>query len=269
MKNRISDWAQSIDKFTGKRISDINIVNNVYKKVMSGHRDLGGVDMYVPPNRVGFQEKEETEFVSMKSAGRVFWDVGSNIGHFALFATENAERVRAFEPEPNNYEILEYNINMNQFPNVEAHDIAVSNSTGTSKLFTDDTRGSGIHSLAQDERLDDKGHEVRTETIDDLVERYEVPKFIKIDVEGAEQKVIEGASNSLESYDIEWFVEVHSERTGQRYGRLKQHGGDVESIYEMFISSGYDIYGYTDQGLVDFELNDEELPLYWFATKQT
>lgn len=270
MKEKISDLAKSLDDYTGNRISNISTVTKMYNKIMSGNRQFGNIDMYIPPQGIGVQRNEkEMEFISMKSVERVFWDIGSNVGYFALCASEDAKKVRAFEPEPNNYKILEQNANMNQFSNIEVHDIAVSDNTGTSKLFVDDSDGSGIHSLAEDDRLEDNQCEVSTETIDDLVDRYEVPDFVKIDVEGAEQKVIEGASDSLKNCDIEWFVEVHSDRTGQRKSRLDQHGGDIESVYEMFKSSGHDVYGYTDEGLVDFDLDGEELPLHWFATKKT
>jgi FkbM family methyltransferase len=234
---------------------------------MAGKRSFGEFDMYIPATRIGIENDETKEFISNRSKGNIFWDVGSNIGYFPLYVAKSANYVRAFEPEPTNYNILEKNLQMNDFSNIKSHQIAISTEAGEAELFRSGSEGSGIHSLANDERLSEDTQTVSTQTIDNLVNRFEIPDFIKVDVEGAEMKVLEGAENSLEYYNIEWFIEVHSPRTDKRIDRIGQHNGDIESMYSKLKQKGYNIYGYQKGDLVDFHISDDTVPLHWFATK--
>ena len=256
------------NRISGERLSNIETITNVYNRYASGQYDFGEFEMYVPPKRLGSWNDDTQEFVVEETRDAVFWDVGANIGYFSLRSAAQAVSVRAFEPEPGNYEILRKNLELNRVENVDSHRLAVSNESRQTDLYRDTTEGSGINSLAYDERLDGEPSTVDVEPIDSLVTEHEVPDFVKLDVEGAELKVVEGAESLLEREAVRWLIEVHSPRTGQRVDRLGQHGGDVESLYARLAENGYQIYGY-DDGLVEFEIDDETLPLHWYATKES
>ena len=81
-------------------------------------------------------EPEETKLVSrLLEEGDVFVDVGANLGYFTLIASDavgKTGRVFAFEPEPNNFSLLQKNVEVNKCANVCCERKAVS--TQTSRL---------------------------------------------------------------------------------------------------------------------------------------
>lgn len=268
MKSVVQRVARVLNNLFGGRLAKSQTLIQIHNRLMSGKYDFGDFEIYIPETRVGIQNDETKDFILEKSRNSVFWDIGSNIGYFPLYVAQSAKYVRAFEPEPDNYDVIEKNLRMNRFSNVEPHQMAISTEVGEAELFRSESEGSGIHSLANDERLSGDSYTVETQTIDNLVEIYEVPDFVKVDVEGAELKVLKGAQNSLKCYDIEWFIEVHSPRTGKRIDRIGQHNGDVESLYSELQNTGYNIYGYQEGSLVNFQIDEETVPLHWFATKE-
>jgi FkbM family methyltransferase len=268
MKSGLSRLGAIFDSFLGGRLSESKIAVDLYRRLESGWYSFDEFNIYVPPARVGIWEDEAKDFIKERSNGKNFWDIGSNIGFHSLYVAKIANHVRAFEPEPTNNEILNQNVGMNNFQNVKVHQIAISSTNGSTQLFRNATKGSGTHSLANDGRFDAEPCTVETKTVDELSRQYTSPDFMKIDVEGAELKVLQGAQSVLENHNLECLIEVHSSRTGVRDDRLKQQGGDVESVYELLSEHGYNVYGY-DNGVNEFDINDDRLPVQWFASKNT
>ncbi len=133
--------------------------------------------------------------------GGVFMDIGANVGFFTLLAARRVGKggqVHAFEPEPRTYAALRRNIALNRLTNVTAWQLALSDTAGTATLFPHAGGNSGAASLRP---LENSGPPVAVEldTYDRLAaERgLPVPSLIKIDVEGAETKVIRGMTQLL------------------------------------------------------------------------
>ena len=245
MKRLLRRTAGAVNDISGGRLSGIDHLSTLYKRVVAGHHEFDQFEAYVPPARVGiWNESDEESFIRSHAAGSTFWEIGANIGYFALSAAPTAAFVRAFEPEPINYSYLERNCTLNEFANLEPHQIAVADEDGTTGLYRAEQAGAGIHSLADGDRRDAEPCTFETRKFDTLVSQYGTPHFVKVDVEGAELKVLRGAERSLQTGDVDWFIEVHSPRTGDRIDRLGQHGGDVETLYDLLVNSGYEIRGY-------------------------
>jgi len=130
----------------------------------------------------------------------VIIDVGASIGSTVRVFEEywpNA-RIIAIEPYPENIKYLKMNVN-----GVEIIEKAASNFTGTLKMSCD-SENTGLA------KVGDTGIDVEADTLDNMVEWCD---FIKIDVEGHEFEVLEGASRLLglnpvieiETYDITQF----------------------------------------------------------------
>ena len=95
-------------------------------------------------------EEFETKLVKdIIKEGNVVVDIGANIGYFTLIFSRLVGRkgeVFAFEPEPNNFNLLKKNIEINDYKNVNLINKAVSNKSGKIELYLDDVN-TGRHSL--------------------------------------------------------------------------------------------------------------------------
>lgn len=150
-----------------------------------------------------FEEIETEIFKKLIRPGMVIIDIGANIGYYTLIAAnimKNEGKIYAFEPEPNNYALLLKNINLNGYVNVNPLQKAVSNKSGKINLFIDGIN-CGIHSISQYNVYNNIGSvEVETTTLDEFF-KNEVKDLrvdlIKMDVQGAEGLVIEGAEEII------------------------------------------------------------------------
>jgi FkbM family methyltransferase len=114
----------------------------------------------------------------------VVLDVGSNIGVTVRMFARRAGHVHAFEPSPRALRLL--TANTADLDNVTVHQCAVSNVSGV--VHFDEKQWLDLSSLAEE------GLEVEARTIDSL---GLAPDFIKIDVEGYEHRVLQGARQTL------------------------------------------------------------------------
>ncbi|HLM66817.1 MAG TPA: FkbM family methyltransferase, partial [Longimicrobium sp.] len=146
----------------------------------------------------GTYEPEQTRlFEQHIRPGGTVLDVGANVGYYTLLASVlagDAGRVHAFEPEPRNAEFLRRHAAINRRANVTVRQAAVSDRAGTARF--DFGSGSGTGRLAHAGAI-----EVRTLRLDDYCTEHGLaPTAVKIDVEGAEVAVLEGARGMLERY---------------------------------------------------------------------
>lgn len=149
----------------------------------------------------GYSEPETIRFVlSFLQPGMTFWDVGAHVGEYSLLASRKvgfAGRVEAFEPQAAIFHFLEHNQAANRASNVRLHPIAVSDRSGQVEiaLHSDPARtfinpGAPLASLPTTQ--------VTAASLDEFaVAQHQVPNLIKVDVEGAERLVLEGARTLL------------------------------------------------------------------------
>ena len=157
-----------------------------------------------------FFEKEPStvEWLASFAPGAVLVDVGANVGMYTVWAAvTRGARVFAFEPESQNYALLNRNILLNGVSStVTAYCVGLSDKSGLSVLHMADMRiGGSCHALG--EALDYAHQPLQAQfvqgsvaaTIDELVAdgALPVPHHIKIDVDGFEPKVVAGARATL------------------------------------------------------------------------
>ena len=147
------------------------------------------------------------EWIERFSDTDVMLDCGANVGMYTVWAAATRRcRVLAFEPEAQNFALLNRNIQLNGLAErVRAYCVGLSDAAGLSVLHLSDTRAGGSnHSLG--EALDFQHRPLHTAfmqgsvaaTIDALVAGgMAVPTHIKIDVDGFEPRVIAGARRTL------------------------------------------------------------------------
>ena len=173
--------------------------------VVQGHQMLLASQGGYAPVALAMDRYEQSTtrlFQRLLRPGMVVLDVGSHVGYFALLSARHVGqegRVYAFEPEPANYDLLSNNIELNGYANITAIQTAVSNELGTTTLFLSGL-DNGRHSTFR-HGLPEKGSvEVESTTIDAFCQAEGWPPvdLVKIDVEGAEAKVLEGMANLLD-----------------------------------------------------------------------
>ena len=156
---------------------------------------------------LGTYEKEQTlAFEQLVKPGGVMFDVGAHVGYYTLLSAKlvGAEgKVLAFEAMPRNAAYLRQHVSRNRCANVEVIEGAVSNGPGTARFARGTGTGTG--------KLTAEGPiEVRTMSLDDVAaERGLAPTSIKIDVEGAEELVLDGAARVLRESRPVIFLSTH------------------------------------------------------------
>lgn len=143
------------------------------------------------------------------SPGKDFIDGGAAWGFWSIRASPYYNRIVSFEPVPSVYHELSKNIRINQANNVTPIQMALSAQMG-SQMFND---YGGLYS-AQPELMGIRprysSHWVELMTVDKIVENKGLtPSLIKLDVEGAEVSVLEGAKMTLQKFKPKLLVEVH------------------------------------------------------------
>jgi FkbM family methyltransferase len=121
-------------------------------------------------------------------------------------------RVIAIEPNPHNVAILRRNLAMNGLQNVIVRQTAVGNTRGAITLPQDSNAGGVM--LSKTDAI--PSMEVELLPLDQLAEEHGYPDFLKIDVEGFEARVLEGAAQILKRRP-KIAIEVHVDWVA-RYG---------------------------------------------------
>jgi FkbM family methyltransferase len=151
-------------------------------------------------------EFAETQFLQRYlQPGMTVLDIGAHHGFYSLIASRAVKSsgvVHSFEPSPRESTHLRRNIRLNHCTNVRIHNFALGDSSGTATLYQADQRFDGFNSLRRQESVPEAAAvEVKLMTLDQFLADQGLPQidFIKMDVEGAERSILEGASQLLES----------------------------------------------------------------------
>jgi FkbM family methyltransferase len=181
-----------------------------------------------------FSEGEGDAFRQLIAPGQVVLDVGANIGaHTLCFAKlvgpEGA--VLAFEPQRIVYQMLCGNIALNALTNVFANHLALGREAGTVLVPQPDYAlpgnfgGIALGSFASGER-------VSVVALDSL----DLPRcdFVKIDVEGMERDVLEGAARTIERFQPTLYVE-------------NDRADRSPALIEYLLGMGYRLYWHCPQ----------------------
>ena len=164
--------------------------------------------------------------------GLTILDVGVNSGYFTLLAAklmQDQGQILVFEPAPENYQRVKKTLAYNRYQSISLWPLALFNRNGQLSLF----KGveSGCHSLIKDSGLG--SWPVITKKLDDFIFEQNIKKvdLIKIDVEGAEIEVLEGARKLLNEQHPQLIIDLHQI--------------DRKKFYQLLTDFGYQIFSYT------------------------
>jgi FkbM family methyltransferase len=172
---------------------------------------------------------------SLLHPGMIVVDVGANVGiHTSIAARSVAPHgtVYAFEPVPENFEILVGNLARNQLTNVVVEQLAIGDEVGRSTIYLED-HSIGTHSLLRSDSSNQvQSLSVSVTTLDSYFvnEMPDVVNLLKIDVEGYEPNVLTGAAKLLARTD-QLLIE---------YNRVSiEANGGVDAFIELLAGFDY------------------------------
>ncbi|MBI1768768.1 MAG: FkbM family methyltransferase [Bacteroidetes bacterium] len=179
-------------------------------------------------------------------------DIGANCGHFSIKLAGYMNKagfknikIHAFEPNPEVFNNLVNNLDLNPGIKeiVQCHSFGLGNKNEIRKLtYTWNNSGAGSVSKKGEEGL-----EVKIKRLDEVIGEIEPSSvtFIKLDVEGFEPEVFNGAWIVIEKYKPSIFFEM----TPEWY---KKNGADPEEIIQRLESLGYHLFGEKENRLLPF-----------------
>lgn len=159
------------------------------------------------------REMESTkEVLNIVNKGDVILDIGANIGYYALMEarlTGRAGLVYACEPVPENFELLKRNIQLNGVTNIEAFNIALGDKNGEVEMYL--SQKSNLHSMSLTKNTSSESRiKVKLLKVDEFLKDKGAPDFVRMDVEGYENKILQGMDKILQSDKLcKLFIEVH------------------------------------------------------------
>ena len=181
----------------------LKLKHKLKMNIHSPKNDIG-VSNFLSKNNI-WEPFETSIFLKLISKKKFFLDIGANLGYYSIIASKlisKLGKVVAIEPERSNLELLHQNLDMNNTLNVDVIEKACSDKSHASflKLSKDNL---GDHRLSNKKNKDSKNVEVKTTTVDSIINEYGlIPDIVKIDTQGAELKIIKGMKNLLHNSNL-------------------------------------------------------------------
>ena len=210
----------------------------------------------------GSYEEQELDVLSeLIKPTDVCFDIGANIGIYSVTMATAAHqgKVVAFEPNRIVRDVLRVNLNLNHIENVSVESTLVCERTGPTVFYQ--ATDSAYSSVGNTRRGGDVSEiEVQATTLDDYVARTSTRvDVLKIDVEGAEKMVIDGAAGVLADQNTRPRVilaEMNSENfstcdtsSTQLIAQLTQAGYTPHSFTRSGLKEGWPQKGATENAL--------------------
>lgn len=179
---------------------------------------------------------------------RCFVDIGANVGIYSYYYMNKFEKIIAFEP------LIKYcRLDDLKSNKIITHNCAISDKQGETILYTPVKKGNEIPSNSS---LSEVGHE----TVENLIKIKTLDEFnltdvdlIKIDVEGHESNVLNGALNTIKKNKPILIIEIE-----HRHIRIS-----INKIFEMVTSQNYEGFFLKKKKLLpisDFSINIDQKP---------
>ena len=180
---------------------------------------------------LGYQMRNWRYTQSLCAAGGSAIDVGASIGMNSLNYADYFDWVHAYEPDPDCYECLLETLTANQIDSVQTYPVALTNHSDTATMvqFPRATFANTLKPLGYTGRSRPQ-ITVQCARMDDYT--YSELRFIKIDVEGWELAVLQGATRTIHSHRPVCQVEIKPQM-------LRRMGATAQDLFDWFECMGY------------------------------
>lgn len=217
-------------------------LQTIYKKDLIKKKFVGNLNVYAKKGLngitgniyCGLHEFEDMGFLlHFLREDDTFFDIGANVGSYTLLASGVTRcKTLCFEPSPITFKILSDNIKLNKFVSkVTAYNLAIGSRVGHLN-FTENEDTTNRVVTSSDSCLSIK---VEVKTLDDFSD--DIPSLMKIDVEGFETEVLNGATNILSNPKLKAII-IELNGCGYRYGF------DENEIHIKLTQLGFKPYTY-------------------------
>jgi len=182
---------------------------------------------------LGLYEKETTEWlINAINNGDIFFDIGANAGYFSLLGSRycgEGGQVIAFEPIPSNCNVINQHLNENNINNIIVENIAISKNTEKVNFsIQHNNANSHMENISITHAVENKKKSIQVSamSLDDYIDKCKtIPNVIKVDVEGAETLVLEGATRLLQNFNAIWIISTHSSQLFEECKAIMIHYG--------------------------------------------
>ena len=229
--DEIRQFCQHTDHFTTEQIKTLKLMSLGPDRIIAFmHQGMIPIRFYVPKGGVDFIQSFQLTYESFYEAeilanlndfvkGKAVLDIGANVGNHVVYWSKvsKAKTIKAFEPIPELFGILERNVAINELANVGAFNFALGRATG----FGSPSSNAANRMMSEIiEGADADG--IKIAALDDL--GIEEADFVKIDVEGFTLGVLQGAQQTLQRLRPALFVEIFDRDMDDCYSLLSAMG---------------------------------------------
>lgn len=175
------------------------------------------------------------------SANGTFMDVGAHIGYYSLWAATIVGprgHVISIEPNPQTLPKLKGNIEASNARMVSVWPVACADKESTLQFYAAPGSNTGESSFSKENASQEgaapMAYSVQARPLDAIVKEAKLERVdvIKIDVEGAEFEVLQGASKTLDTFRPVLIIELVP-------AQLKAMGSSVDQVSQFLASHGY------------------------------
>lgn len=235
------------------------------KQVIMSDRDINGVDEIDIISELSNAMSEVSQHKKIKT----FFDIGANKGNFSFISLFYPDlKVYSFEPNPNTFETLLENIELNNLKDrVIPFNLGLSNTLGTFELkIPIDVSDNGLSTFAPNPKerfaYDSKSGDyniinIDCKTLDSVFLQLKLDSLdaIKIDTEGSELNILKGGEGVLRKYKPIIAIEYTNENSGM-------FGYDRNEIVTLLKSYGYNSFHHINGRDSDLLCTENELEIY-------
>ncbi|MGE5458631.1 MAG: FkbM family methyltransferase [Methanococcaceae archaeon] len=189
-------------------INILSIIHSMYPE----KKEVNRIVSQIPDIKKQAEQNKLSFLKSFINPNELVFDIGSNIGVKAESFLSVGAKVVCVEPQPNCISILRNKFGNNKEVNiVEAGlsdkpgklNLSVCSSANTITTFSEEWKKGRFSDYTWDKII-----EVNVTTLDELIKKYGIPKYCKIDVEGFEYNVLLGLSKLISTISFEFAIEM-------------------------------------------------------------
>jgi FkbM family methyltransferase len=216
-----------------------SLMRNSLQRVMSGPLQGMKWKIAIKDNTYllgSYEEEALKELCGLLKPGMTALDIGANTGYFSLAfsrAVGPSGKIYSFEPLPANFTLLQEHLRLNGIANVFASELCIAAKGGETEFSSNVNAVANTFIVSSPVFQNSSRIRVKTASLDELLStgRITAPSLIKIDVEGAEYEVLQGAIDLLTSWKPILFIATHN----------NHQAGVKEKCIEFLEAKGYQL----------------------------
>lgn len=259
MKNVIRSIFSKILNITSKNVIKGKLIKGTnYKLYYEKTQFLN----FLFQNKIAYETEVQPKISKYIRNGDLIFDIGSNIGQYAIIFSDIVKekgKVICYEPDYKNYSFLTFNLQINNIKNIELNNVGMGDKVGSKRFYKDSITGGRKGSFIKDyvgSNYKEEYFDVKITTLDNEVEKYGVPNFVKMDVEGFEYNVLCGLTKKLTN--TVFLIEVRDNTKDKVFNFFSKDSYNCYLMDDTQVMSPKDIPDFANLLFVPKKFTDEK-----------